>query len=117
MSSRFEGLSVLITGAAGGFGRRAAERFAEGGARLVLSDRNAEGLASLAATLPADTVTLPGDITDEAMHRRLGYAMSCDRVDGLTQWAKWRFVSPRKIELGFGRGQRINRKLALHERK
>jgi len=71
MSSRFEGLSVLITGAAGGFGRRAAERFAEGGARLVLSDRNAEGLASLAATLPADTVTLPGDITYEALSENL----------------------------------------------
>ena len=38
---RFQGLTVLVTGATGGFGRRAAERFADEGARLVLSDLKA----------------------------------------------------------------------------
>jgi len=35
---RFDGKVVLITGAAGGFGSRTAEVFADLGARLVLSD-------------------------------------------------------------------------------
>ncbi len=35
---RFDGATVLITGAAGGLGRGAAKGFAAEGARLVLSD-------------------------------------------------------------------------------
>lgn len=69
--SRFEGKVVLITGATGGFGRRAAERFAEEGARLVLSDLNAEALEAFAAALSAETATLAGDICDEALSRNL----------------------------------------------
>jgi NAD(P)-dependent dehydrogenase (short-subunit alcohol dehydrogenase family) len=42
---RFQDMSVLITGAAGGFGRLAAERFAEEGAKLALQDISPEGLA------------------------------------------------------------------------
>lgn len=38
---RFENMTVLVTGAAGGFGLRAAGRFAAEGARLVLSDLDA----------------------------------------------------------------------------
>lgn len=41
---RFEGKSVLVTGAASGFGRRAAERFAAEGANLVLGDIREDGL-------------------------------------------------------------------------
>lgn len=42
---RFEGKVVLITGAASGFGRRAAERFAAEGASLVLGDIQETALA------------------------------------------------------------------------
>lgn len=45
---RFEGKRVLISGAASGFGRLAAERFAAEGARLALTDRDGEGLAKAA---------------------------------------------------------------------
>lgn len=38
MSDRFEGKVAAVTGAAGGFGRAAAQRFAEDGADLVLID-------------------------------------------------------------------------------
>lgn len=69
--SRFEGLTVLVTGATGGFGRRAAERFAEEGARLVLSDREAGPLEELAAALDAETAALAGDITDEKVSEQL----------------------------------------------
>lgn len=68
---RFEGLTVLITGAAGGFGGRAAERFAAEGARLVLSDLDAERLDERAATLDVETATLAGDVSDEAHSQAL----------------------------------------------
>jgi NAD(P)-dependent dehydrogenase (short-subunit alcohol dehydrogenase family) len=48
---RFRDKVVLITGAAGGFGARAAERFAEEGARLVLSDMAEVALMDLADRL------------------------------------------------------------------
>lgn len=68
---RFEGMTVLITGAAGGFGRRAAERFAEEGAALVLSDIDADKLQEIARSLDAQTATLAGDIVDEALSEGL----------------------------------------------
>ena len=64
---RFDGLTVLITGATGGFGRRAAERFAAEGARLVLSDVAEDGLRDLASALTVETATLAGDIVDEQL--------------------------------------------------
>src|SRR5215469_5196752 len=56
------------------------------------------------------------DLIDEAMDGRFGDAMPGDCVDGPAQWTERRFVKPAKIQLGFGAGQRINRKLSLHER-
>jgi NAD(P)-dependent dehydrogenase (short-subunit alcohol dehydrogenase family) len=69
--SRFQDLTVLITGATGGFGRRSAERFAAEGARLVLSDLDAGPLEELAASLDAETATLAGDIADEELSESL----------------------------------------------
>jgi len=68
---RFDGLAVLVTGACGGFGSRAAERFAAEGARLVLSDINAEALDALAGSLNAETATLAGDIAEESLSENL----------------------------------------------
>eukprot|EP00873_Tetraselmis_striata_P005130 jgi/Tetstr1/425394/TSEL_015841.t1 len=65
----FAGHVVLITGAAGGFGRRLAARLAAAGARLVLGDRNAGALEQLAATLretTPDVVAKSCDVTREA---------------------------------------------------
>jgi NAD(P)-dependent dehydrogenase (short-subunit alcohol dehydrogenase family) len=69
--SRFRGLTVLVTGATGGFGRRAAERFASEGARLVLSDLESAPLEELAASLDAESATLAGDIADESLSESL----------------------------------------------
>lgn len=69
--ARFDGMTVLITGATGGFGRRAAERFAADGARLVLSDIDADALTAFAATLDAQTETLAGDIAEESLSQEL----------------------------------------------
>lgn len=67
----FHGMTVLVTGAAGGFGRRTAERLAAEGARLVLSDLDAGSLEALAAGLDAETATLAGDVADEKLSESL----------------------------------------------
>ena len=64
----YDGKIVLITGAASGFGRAAAERFAALGARLALFDRNAERLAETVASLTATgpkPFSLAGDVASE----------------------------------------------------
>lgn len=80
MSGRFEGLTVLLTGAAGGFGRSAAALYAGEGANLVLSDYHAERLTGLAETLRGDGArveTLAGTVADEA-HCEATVALALD---------------------------------------
>lgn len=79
---RFDGLTVLLTGAAGGFGRRAAARFAAEGANLVISDIDGKGLASLAAELPGNVVAHAGDVAEERLHKKL-VKLAIDRFGGL----------------------------------
>lgn len=61
---RYEGKVVLITGAASGFGRRAAERFAEEGARLALADVNKAGLDETRAMVEAKGAEAIAAVTD-----------------------------------------------------
>jgi NAD(P)-dependent dehydrogenase (short-subunit alcohol dehydrogenase family) len=68
---RFDGKTVLISGAAGGFGSRMAEKFAEAGARLVLADLDGAALSAVAEELDTEAVGLPGDVTDPAYHHEL----------------------------------------------
>lgn len=65
---RFENKIVLITGAGSGIGRATAKRLASEGARLMLVDRNAEGLTETLQQLPEHTETLHRelDVSDEA---------------------------------------------------
>ena len=68
---RFQGKTVLISGAASGFGRLAAQRFAAEGAHLSLCDRDGDGLAQTAEMLGgADVLTLQVDVTQEADQKR-----------------------------------------------
>ena len=57
---------VIITGAAQGLGAAIARRFAEQGARLVLLDYNAEGLAETVKTCGSGATALQVDLSDRA---------------------------------------------------
>ncbi len=54
---------AVITGAASGIGRAAAQRCAAAGMRLVLFDRDATTLAHLAQALPVEVRYLTGDVS------------------------------------------------------
>lgn len=67
--TRFDGKTVLITGAGSGLGRAAAARVAAEGAKLSLVDLSAEGLeetkrAILDANAEAQVLTITADVTD-----------------------------------------------------
>ena len=63
---------VLITGAAGGFGRLAATEFARAGAKLILCDLDKSKLEEVRAGLrDTDLIIEAGDVSEEDTHRRL----------------------------------------------
>lgn len=69
MSGRFAGATVLVTGAARGLGRLAAERFAAEGAKLVLGDIDRAELGRTALALHEaghEVAFLAGDVAQEA---------------------------------------------------
>jgi NAD(P)-dependent dehydrogenase (short-subunit alcohol dehydrogenase family) len=66
---RFRDKSVVITGAAGGFGRRLAERLAAEGARLALADIDADGAEAVVRAcreIGAAAFALRTDVSREA---------------------------------------------------
>jgi len=81
----FSGKTVLISGAARGLGKRAAERFGEAGARLVLNDYAAEGLEATMAELKQSGVEVcgqAGDISVEETSEKL-VALAKETYDSL----------------------------------
>ena len=57
---------ALITGGAQGIGYACAEAIAEDGARIVVADRNADGIAAAAEKLGGDAVSMVCDMGDPA---------------------------------------------------
>lgn len=84
MASGFQGLSILITGATGGFGRAAATRLFASGANLVLSDISAEGLDKFTSELGDSSriATLAGRIEEESLSADL-VALALSRFNRL----------------------------------
>ncbi len=65
----FEGKTAWITGASSGIGAALAREWATRGARIILSGRDEERLAAVAADIETATLILPFDVRDEAaMH-------------------------------------------------
>ena len=74
MAGRLADKVAIITGAASGQGRVAAELFAGEGARVVLADRDAEGLdeiAVLARNAGGEPLLYSADLTGEDSNRKL----------------------------------------------
>lgn len=65
------GKTALLTGATGGLGQAIARALADRGATLVLSARNADALAGLAASLPGEHRIIPEDLAENGAPERL----------------------------------------------
>lgn len=66
MTLAFKGQTIVITGAAGGIGRAAAERLHAQGANVVAVDSDAERLVDTVTKLGERAIAFPADISDEA---------------------------------------------------
>jgi NAD(P)-dependent dehydrogenase (short-subunit alcohol dehydrogenase family) len=64
---RFDGQTVIVTGAASGIGRATASRVAREGGRVIVVDISSDPLDDLAMALSnTEVVTVAGDITQQA---------------------------------------------------
>ncbi|MCY6379495.1 SDR family NAD(P)-dependent oxidoreductase [Hoeflea prorocentri] len=86
MAGLFEGATVLITGASGGFGSGAARRYASEGARLVLSDYDEGRLEAIAGEVSdacgCEVAMLAGDVAEESLSEKL-VALAVERFGRL----------------------------------
>ena len=67
---RFDGKRVIVTGGASGFGQAICQGFAQQGARVAVTDIDADGAAAVAAELDG-AESFPLDVTDEDGHAEL----------------------------------------------
>ncbi|PYS96386.1 MAG: clavaldehyde dehydrogenase, partial [Acidobacteria bacterium] len=85
MEKELNGMAALVTGATSGIGRATALRFAEGGARVALVGRSAEGLKEVAEQIGAhggEAVRVRADVTVEEDARR-AVAEAVEHLGGL----------------------------------
>ena len=84
---RFDGKTVIVTGAASGIGKATASRIAREGGRVIACDIAAEKLDALTAELPsADIIAVAGDLTQQDAIDRV-IAAAGERIDGLANVA------------------------------
>ena len=66
-----DGSVAIVTGGESGIGRAVVDRYIREGARgVIVVDRNADGLAALAATQPAQIATVAGDVREYEVHSK-----------------------------------------------
>lgn len=66
MTDRLAGRSAIVTGAAAGIGRATAQRLAAEGARVLLADIDADGLADAVDAIGGHVAALVTDVAEEA---------------------------------------------------
>jgi meso-butanediol dehydrogenase/(S,S)-butanediol dehydrogenase/diacetyl reductase len=95
---RFEGKVALVTGAASGIGAATAQRLASEGARVVLTDRDRDGVEGTCATLaePHKHLTLTQDVTIDEQWRSTLQSIRAryQRLDVLVNNAGWSRMHP-----------------------
>lgn len=77
MTNHLEGKVIVITGAAGGFGKLVAEMTARRGAKVVVADQNAEAAAEVAASIRTegfDAIHMLADVTDRSQMQAVARA-------------------------------------------
>ncbi len=82
---RFDGKTVIVTGAASGIGKATASRIAREGGRVVAVDVSAERLEQLQAEVPG-VITVVGDITSQDSADAI-VAAAGEKIDGLANVA------------------------------
>ncbi|WP_426319907.1 SDR family NAD(P)-dependent oxidoreductase [Microbacterium sp. E-13] len=86
IEGRFEGRTIVVTGAGSGIGRATAARIAAEGGRVIAVDISGERLEALAADLGPAVECVTGDLCDDAVIEDV-MAAAGDRIDGLANVA------------------------------
>ncbi len=77
----WQGKRYWLVGASEGLGRALAERLSAAGAEVILSARNADRLAEVAASLPGPSQVVPVDVANVASVREA--ALAVGQIDGV----------------------------------
>ena len=102
---RFQGMNVLVTGAASGIGRATAIRFAIEGANVTIGDVNEAGLQETAGMMASAPRIQPFNATDVESCRALVAAAAQDGLDvvcnisGMLKWGPSEEFSVEDFEL------------------
>jgi NAD(P)-dependent dehydrogenase (short-subunit alcohol dehydrogenase family) len=94
MTGRLRDRRILITGAASGMGQAIAELFTAEGARLALLDRNADGVAAVAATLHAESFGCDVSARDDVKEMVTKAGAALGGLDGIINAAGILDITP-----------------------
>lgn len=108
-NGRLAGKTAVVTGAASGFGREIARRFAREGARVAILDLNGEGAAAVAEEIGDAALALTCDVAEGAQVAAATAAAldAFGRVDILVNNAGWSHRNQPLLEVDEATFQRV----------